>query len=141
MKLGTQILTVCALILPLALPSWAQVRTLPTQTRTITGTIETIDQNKRAMNIKTVDGKFVAVNVPESVKRFSEFKVGNKVKATYNNNVVVRLKPPGEAAVDTASPVASTGMTSAINRPRAMARPIPTCSRPSTGTTVSPNAS
>ena len=54
------------------------------------------------MNIKTADGKFVAVNVPESVKRFAEFKVGDKVKATYNNNVIVRVKPPGEAAVDTA---------------------------------------
>ena len=76
------------------------------------GTIETIDQSKRAMNIKTADGKFVAVNVPESVNRFSELKVGDKLKATYNNNVVVRLKPPGEAAVDTASPVATAGMSS-----------------------------
>ena len=53
------------------------------------------------MNIKTADGKFVAVSVPESVKRFSELKVGDKVKATYNNNVIVRVKPAGEAAVDT----------------------------------------
>ena len=54
------------------------------------------------MNIKTADGKFVAVNVPESVIRFDQLKVGDKVKATYNNNVIVRLKPAGEAAVDTA---------------------------------------
>ena len=32
------------------------------------------------MNIKTADGKFVAVNVPESVKRFSELKVGDKLQ-------------------------------------------------------------
>ena len=32
--------------------------------------------------------------------RFNELKVGDHVKATYNNNVHVRLKPPGEAAVD-----------------------------------------
>lgn len=56
--------------------------------------------------------RLLAVDVPDSVKRFSELKVGDKVKATYNNNVVVRLKPPGEAPVDTASPVATTGMTS-----------------------------
>ena len=73
---------------------------LPTQTITIAGTIETIDKGKRAMNIKTADGKFVAVNVPESVKRFDELKVGDKIKATYNNNVIVRLKPAGEAAVE-----------------------------------------
>src|SRR6478752_1649839 len=112
MKRTTTMLSAFAVALAFALPSWAQVKELPTQTMTISGTIETIDQSKRAMNIKTADGKFVAVNVPDSVNRFSEFKVGNKVKATYNNNVVVRLKPPGEAAVDTASPVAATGMTS-----------------------------
>ncbi len=105
-------LSVFAVVWALALPSWAQVKELPTQTITIAGTIETIDQSKRAMNIKTADGKFVAVNVPESVKRFSEFKVGDKIKATYNNNVIVRLKPAGEAAVDTAATGTTTAPTS-----------------------------
>jgi hypothetical protein len=101
MKRATTMLTTFALVLALAPPCWAQVRELPTQTTTIAGTIETIDQGKRAMNIKTANGEFVAVNVPESVKRFNELKVGDMVKATYNNNVIVRVKPPGEAAVDT----------------------------------------
>ena len=111
MKRVTTMLSAFAVVLALALPSWAQVK-LPTQTVTIAGTIETIDQNKRAMNIKTADGKFVAVNAPEGVKRFSELKVGDKIKATYNNDVLVRLKPPGEAAVDTADTSYSTGTTS-----------------------------
>ena len=102
MKRETTMLTTFALVLALALPCWAQVKELPTQTITIAGTIETIDQSKRAMNVKTADGKFVAFNVPESVQRFNELKVGDKVKATYNNNVLVRLKPAGEAAVDAA---------------------------------------
>ena len=101
MKRGTTMLTTSALVLAIALPCWAQVRELPTETTTIAGTIETIDQGKRAMNIKTADGTFVAVNVPESVQRFNELKVGDRVSATYNNNVMVRLKPPGEPAVDT----------------------------------------
>jgi hypothetical protein len=101
MKRGTTIPTMSALVLAVALPCWAQVRELPTETTTIAGTIETIDQGKRAMNIKTADGSFVAVNVPESVQRFNEFKVGDMVRATYNNNVMVRVKPPGEPAVDT----------------------------------------
>jgi hypothetical protein len=112
MKRGTTMLTTFALVLALAPPCWAQVRELPTQTTTIAGTIETIDQNTRAMNIKTADGMFVAVNVPESVYRFNELKVGDKVKATYNNNVMVRLKPPGEAAVNTADPGYANGQTS-----------------------------
>ena len=101
MKRGTTMLTTSALVLMVALPCWAQVRELPTDTTTIVGTIETIDQGKRAMNIKTPDGMFVAVNVPESVQRFNELKVGDRINATYNNNVMVRLKPPGEPAVDT----------------------------------------
>jgi len=95
-------LSAFALVTALALPSWAQVKELPTTTETISGTIETIDKDKRAMNIKTADGRFVAVNAPESVIRFDQLKVGDKVKATYNNNVIVRLKPAGEPAVDTA---------------------------------------
>jgi hypothetical protein len=112
MKRGTTMLTAFAVVLALALPCWAQVRELPTQTTTIAGTIETIDQSKRAMNIKTADGKFVAVSVPDSVTRFSQLKVGDKLKATYNNNVLVRLKPAGEADVDTADTGYAKGPTS-----------------------------
>jgi len=101
MKRVTTMLSTLAVIWALALPSWAQVKELPTTTETISGTIETIDKGKRAMNIKTADGKFVAVSVPKSVIRFDQLKVGDKVKATYNNNVIVRLKPAGEKAVDT----------------------------------------
>ncbi len=112
MKRGMTMLIAFAAVWALALPSWAQVRELPAQTITIAGTIETIDQSRRAMNITTADGKFVAVNVPESVKRFSELKVGDKVKATYNNNVLVRLKPAGEPAVNTADTGSAMGQTS-----------------------------
>ena len=96
------ILSAFAVILALPLPSWAQVKELPKDTVSVTGTVETIDKSRRAVNIKTADGKFVAVDVPAAAKRFDELKVGDKVKATYNNNVFVRLKPAGEPAVDTA---------------------------------------
>ena len=109
MKRGTTMLTMSALVVAVALPCLAQVRQLPTDTTTIVGTIETIDQGKRAMNIKTPDGMFVAVSVPESVQRFNELKVGDKINATYNNNVMVRLKPPGEAAVDMANTSSTMG--------------------------------
>jgi hypothetical protein len=109
MKRVTEILSASTLVVALALPSWAQVKALPTQTVTIAGTVETIDQAKRVVNIKTADGKFVAVDVPPSAKRFEELKVGDKVSATYNNNVVVRKKAPGEAPVDTASTTSTMG--------------------------------
>jgi len=109
MKQGTTMLSAFAVVLALALPSWAQVKELPKQTVTVAGTVETIDKSRRAVNIKTADGKFVALDVPKSAKRFDELKVGDKVKATYNNNVFVRLKPAGEAAVDTAETSSTMG--------------------------------
>jgi len=111
-KRRVTMLIASTLALAVVLPGWAQVKELPTQTTTIAGTIETIDTTKRAMNIKTADGSFVAVNVPKTVQRFGEFKVGDKVKATYNNNVMVRLKPPGEAAVNTTEMDRATSPTS-----------------------------
>ena len=46
---------------------------------------------------------------PQSAKRFDELKVGDKVSVTYNNNVSARLKPPGEAAVDTGTTASTVG--------------------------------
>jgi len=110
MKRETTMLGALAVVfLALALPSWAQVKELPKQSVTVAGTVETIDKSRRAVNVKTADGKFVAVDVPESAKRFDELKVGDKVKVTYNNNVLVRLKPAGEAAVDTAAASSTMG--------------------------------
>ena len=109
MKRVTTALSAFAVAMAVALPSWAQVKELPKQTVTVTGTVETIDHSRRAVNIKTADGKFVALDVPASAKRFDELKVGDKLKVTYNNNVYVRLKPAGEAAVDTAATASNMG--------------------------------
>ena len=109
MKRVNAILSASGLVLALSLPSWAQqVRTLPTQTVTLSGTVATIDHNKRVVNIKKADGSYETVDVPAGAQRFDELKVGDKVSVTYNNNVSARLKPPGEAPVDT-----QTGSTTA----------------------------
>ncbi len=122
MKRATTMLSAFAVVLALAPPSWAQVRELPKQTVTVAGTVETIDKSKRAVNIKTADGKFVALDVPASAKRFDELKVGDKVEATYNNNVVVRLKPAGEAAVDTADTSSTMGKEARLGGAASMVR-------------------
>ena len=109
MKRRMTILSALAVALAFALPSWAQIKELPKQTVTVAGTVETIDKNIRGVNIKTADGKFVAVEVPVGAKRFDELKVGDKVKATYNNNVLVRVKAPGEAAIDSAGTASTMG--------------------------------
>ncbi len=109
MKQATTMLSAFAVVLALAPPSWAQIKELPKETVTVAGTVETIDKSSRDVNIKTADGKFVALEVPASAKRFDELKVGDKVDATYNNNVMVRLKPAGEAGVDTANTSSTAG--------------------------------
>jgi hypothetical protein len=97
------------LVMALSMPSWAQTRTLPTQTVTLSGTVETIDHEKRVVNIKTPDGTFQTIDVPPSAKRFDEVKVGDKVSITYNNTVSASLHPPGEAPVDTVSKTSTAG--------------------------------
>jgi hypothetical protein len=110
MKRVYALLSASGLVLALSLPSWAQeVKQLPTQTVTLSGTVATIDHAKRVVNIKTSDGKFETIDVPAGAKRFDELKVGDKVSLTYNNNVSARLKPPGEAAVDTGSTTTTAG--------------------------------
>jgi hypothetical protein len=110
MKGINAILSASGLVLALSLSSWAQeVKQLPTQTVTLSGTVATIDHEKRTVNIKKADGSFETVDVPPSAKRFDELKVGDKVTVTYNNNVSARLKPPGEAPVNTATGTSTAG--------------------------------
>jgi hypothetical protein len=103
MKRLLTMLSACGLVLALAISSWGQAKVLPTHTVNIAGTVETIDQAKRVVTIRTDTGELVTVDVPEGAKRFNELKVGDKVKATYNNSVIAILKQPGEPAVDTSS--------------------------------------
>ena len=81
MQRVTTILSAAGLVVALSLPSWAQVKELPTHTVTLAGTVETIDHGKRVVNIKTADGKFETIDVPPSAKRFDELKVGDKVSS------------------------------------------------------------
>ena len=103
------ILIAAGLISVLSMPCWAQTKQLPTQTVTISGTIETINSATRSVNIKTADGKFETVDVPPGAKRFDELKVGDKVSITYNNTVSARLKQPGEPQVNTATGATTAG--------------------------------
>jgi hypothetical protein len=110
MKRGTAILNATGLVFAFALPIWAQEGAqLPTHTVTLVGTVETINHDNRAVTIKTADGKFDTIKVPKSAKRFDELKVGDKVSATYNNSVAVRMHPPGEPPIDTVSKTSTMG--------------------------------
>jgi hypothetical protein len=79
----------------------AQIKQIPGERVTQTGTVESIDHQARVLSLKEKTGKLVTIDVPETVERFDEVKVGDKVTVTYYDNVTVRLKKPGEAAVNT----------------------------------------
>jgi hypothetical protein len=81
----------------------AQSKTITGEMTTITATVEAIDHATRTLTVKSAKGDYVPIVVPESMKRFSEIKVGDTISARYYDNVVVRLKAPGEPAVDTAA--------------------------------------
>jgi hypothetical protein len=88
----------------LSAPAWAQVsKTLNGEAKVVTATVEAIEEATRTITLKNTDGTYEVLDVPASVKRFDALKVGDTVKARYYETVVLRLKEPGEKAVDSAS--------------------------------------
>ena len=78
----------------------AQIKEIPGDRVTEKGTVEAIDLKARVLTLKDEKGEMVTVDVPAEVKRFDQIKVGDKVTATYYDNVTVRLKKAGEAPVN-----------------------------------------
>jgi hypothetical protein len=87
----------------------AQSRTIPGDVVTITATVEAIDATSRTLTVRGPEGNLVPITVPKSVERFSQIKVGDSITARYYDNIVIRLKPAGEPAVDTESEGVSKG--------------------------------
>ena len=65
---------------------------------TITATIEAIDQTNRIVTLKGPKGNLVDTYVSESNKRFNELKVGDQVKAQYQESLAMSIRKPGSAA-------------------------------------------
>jgi len=79
----------------------AQTKTLTGETQTVSATVEAINVTTRTLTMKGPKGNFMDIVVPETVKRFSEIKVGDTLTARYYENLVIRKKQPGEKDVDT----------------------------------------
>jgi Cu/Ag efflux protein CusF len=56
---------------------------------TVTATVEAIDTAKRELTLKGPEGNVVVMEVPESVKRFSEIKVGDQLTVKYTEALLV----------------------------------------------------
>jgi Cu/Ag efflux protein CusF len=86
-------------LVAMARPAMAQAKTVRSEMRTETGIVESIDATNRVVTLKKADDTFVAVVAGPDITRFEELKVGDKVNARYYENVVVRVKQPGEPDV------------------------------------------
>jgi hypothetical protein len=99
MKRSVVGLIAAAVLVPMAQLAMAQAKTVTSEMRTETGIIEAIEAGSRTITLKKPDGSFVTTVAGPEIKRFEELKVGDKVNARYYENVVVRLKRPGESDV------------------------------------------
>jgi len=85
----------------------AQSKTLTGETKTATATVEAIETSTRTITLKKPDGTYVTTVAGPDVQRFAEIKVGDKVTAKYYDNLVIRLKQPGEPDMATSSSAAT----------------------------------
>src|SRR3954467_3879809 len=91
-----------ALVLcPLA-PLAAQTKTVPGEQSTITTTVEAIDHGNRTVTLKGPKGNYVTIDVPPGVDRFDAIKVGDRLTATYYDNLVLSVQKAGSAPKDSA---------------------------------------
>ena len=78
-------------------------RTLSSEMRVETGVVEAVDPATRSVTVKKADGTVVTTIAGSDVKRVEEIKVGDKVTARFYENLVIRLKSPGESDVVSAA--------------------------------------
>jgi hypothetical protein len=71
---------------------------------TVRGTVEAVDVASRTVRIRGEQGNVVTLDVPQSVARFDQVKVGDLITASYFDVVSVRAKAAGEPAVDRRMP-------------------------------------
>jgi Cu/Ag efflux protein CusF len=62
-----------------------------------TATIQAIDKANRLVTLKDETGAEDTMQVGPAMKRFDELKVGDKVKVTYYESLVLQVRKPGDA--------------------------------------------
>ena len=126
--------SLAALLALVATGAGAQMtKTLTGEMRTETATVEAIETSTREVTLKKSDGTYTVARVGKEIKRFDTLKIGDKITAKYYDNIVLRLKAPGEPDVDTKSASTTQGRGGPGGRERsAPSARSPRRSRPST---------
>ena len=91
--------TVMSVALCLAVTGVASAQAPMTKAKSVsaTATIQAIDATKKTITLKDETGVEDTYSVGPEVNRFDELKVGDKVKMTYYESVVLVVRKPGEA--------------------------------------------
>ena len=97
-SLAVRMLTALAL-LSSAHMAMAQSKTVSSEMRTETATVEAIEASSRTLTLKKADGSYLTTVAGPDVTRFDEVKLGDTVNVRYYENVVIRVKRPGESDV------------------------------------------
>ena len=62
---------------------------------TLKGTVTAVDQTARTVTVRGSQGNIVTLDVPTSVTRLDQVKVGDTITVTYSDRIGVRLHPAG----------------------------------------------
>ena len=84
----------------LALAAQPQARQTVSKSDSVsaTATIQAIDKVNRLVTLRDEKGAEDTMVVGPAMKRFDELKVGDKVKVTYSESLVLQVRKPGDAA-------------------------------------------
>jgi hypothetical protein len=85
---------ICAALL-IAVPAVQVTRTIPGEMQTMTVVVEAIEKSTRSVTVRKPDGSHEIFSMPPEIKRFDTLKVGDRITASYYDNVVLQLRPPG----------------------------------------------
>lgn len=101
MSRTTAAMLACALVLSGRTEARAQVKIIPGEQHTTNATVEAVDEAARKLTIRTAKGEMRTITVPAEATRLAEVKPGDTITATFYDNIVIRVKQPGEPDVDT----------------------------------------
>ena len=82
--------------------AFAETETIPVTgalvTSELTGTVVIVDLERRMLTIKTPEGRFEVLHVPDEVTRLDQVKIGNKLTISQTDAIAVDLRKGPDAA-------------------------------------------
>lgn len=125
---GTLTFGLAALLTVAASGVFAQTKTITGDVKVAKGTVEAIESASREVTIKKDDGTYTTMSIPEGAKRFDSIKIGDTVSVRYYENMVLRVKAPGEKDADTGvasvTPAPGTGPSGTLAKQRTITATI-----------------